>query len=314
MGGSTSRKAEEIPNAPKRKSGQVVTETEWEKIVVLALRGHKVRAIARMTGFHERTLRRFWAEGFQRAPWGMTPIRRIIEEEQAKARALRERIGEDRDDPTPFEENERRLVETQLGAASLAEKEAAKRDALEARTAEGQLVKLARGNVIALAGAAVGLVRPAMTVAKAIAKTLESRVIENKLNPEEGIAMLREIARYTKDVVETGHKAMEMERLLLGDPSGGGKLVSDAASMTLDEARAELGNAAKIHAAMEARGWTLVAGGAGAKPAEDGEGQAFDTTTTRTASTETAPQANDQAGATSEAGAEHDEPEEDPET
>lgn len=261
MAGSANRKGEENYRGPKRKGGQAVTEQEWEQIVVLAMRGNSVPAISRMIGFHERTIRRFMVHGFPRAPWGQTPIRTLIEHEQAKARALRERIGEDRNDPTPFEAEEKAIVEAQLGAATLPEREAAKRDALASRTQEGQLVKLARGNVLALAGAAVSLVGPANRLAVEIGARIGDRVKLGNLKAEDGIALLKSISSYLKEIVETGHKAMEMERLLLGDPSAGGKLASDAANMSLDDAMTELGNAARVHAAITARGWTVHKGG-----------------------------------------------------
>lgn len=265
--------------------GRRVTEKQWEGIIVLALRGNNVPAISRMTGLHIRTLRRMWAVGYPKEPWGQTPIRRIIEEEQAKARALRTQIGE-ADNPTPFEAEEKANVEAQLGSASLVEKTAARRDALESRVAEGQLVKLARGNVVQLAGAAVGLVAPAAKVARAIGKLLAKRAEAEEINAEEGIATLREIARYLKDVVEAGHRAMEMERLLLGDPSSSGKLAQDAASMSEDEALTLLGNAAKVHAAMAARGWSIVKGGAPKREsAAAAQGQRFDTAASHTSET-----------------------------
>lgn len=280
-------KLEELPKGPKRKSGQAITEQEWEKLVVLALRGHTFAALARMTGFNERTVRRFWHEGFKREVWGQTPIKAIVEQEQAKARALRQRIGEDRDDPTPMEEAERIRVEQQLGAASLEERETAKKDALHARTAEAQLVKLARGNVLALAMASVALMKPAKLVATEIGKSIAESVTAGSIKPDQGFALLKQTAALVKDIVATGHEAMEMERLLLGDPSGAGGLAKDAANMSTDEALTELSNASKVFASIERRGLRLVKGGSepAAANGAPAAGEAFDTSAGHAVST-----------------------------
>ena len=276
-----SKKEQQYRGRETRLPGSPLKESDWEKVVVLKLRGNNNAAISRMTGIGERTLWRLWTYGNPKQPWGQTPIRRIVEEEQAKARALRTQVGDGRNE-SPLETDERIKVETQIGSATLVEKQAAKKDALESRIAEGHLVKLSRGNVIALAASAVGLVKPASKVAKAIGRVIEGLAEQENYDAELGLRMLREIARYMKDIVETGWRAMEMERLLLGDPSNSGKLASDAASMTDDEAMTMLGNAAKVHAAMTARGWSVVTGGTAkqSEPAKDASadhGQAFDT-------------------------------------
>lgn len=250
---------EEMPAGPKRKGGQPLTEQEWEKIVVLILRGHTFAAVARMTGFHERTIRRFHKEGFQREPWGQTPIRILVEQEQAKARAARLAFGADRPDPSPVEAAEAAALDGQLSAATVAERGAARTDALNARTAEAQLVKLSRGNVLALVGASVSLMKPAQEVAKAIGKAISENVTLGSMKPAEGFALLRQISGLLREVVGTGAQAMEMERLLLGDPSGAGGLAKDAANMSEDDALVELGNAAKVFRSLERRGLRLVA-------------------------------------------------------
>lgn len=250
---------EETAAGPKRKGGQPLTEQEWEKIVVLVLRGHTFAAVARMTGFHERTIRRFHKEGFQREPWGRTPIRMLVEQEQAKARAQRLAFGADRPDPSPAEADEAATLDGQLAAATVAQRGAARTDALNARTAEAQLVKLSRGNVLALVGASVSLMKPAKAVADAIGTSITKMVDAGGMKASEGFALLRQISGLLREVVGTGAQAMEMERLLLGDPSGAGGLAKDAASMTEDDALVELGNAAKVFRSLERRGLRLVA-------------------------------------------------------
>lgn len=282
--------AEETPHPHgfairKRNPGEALNEVDWAKVTAILLRGHSFASSSRMTGIHERSLRKYWTQGYPSKPWGQTPIRQIAEQEKAKSRALRERIAE-RDTPTPIEREEAERIEGQLGAASFEEREASKKDALGARTAEATLVKLARGNVTALAAATVGLLRPAKLLAAKIGESITRTIDEGKIEPIEGVRLLRQTAGFVKDVVETGYRAMEMERLLLGDPSGGGKVAQDAESMSTDDVMVELGNASKVFASLEARGLRVIQGGRG-EPAQQGvapteQGVAFDATTSRT--------------------------------
>lgn len=297
---------ESLAGPGKRTPGHGISEEDWIRVELLILRGHAFTAVGRMTGLNERTVRRLFHEGYPSQPWGQTPIKVKLAAEQAKARA--QLVARKEVKPTPAEAEELARVEGLIGAATLPERVAAKSDALEARTAEAQLVRIARGNVTALAGAAVGLLKPATALAREVGRLVLADVdasarSEKTIAPDAALGLLRDCARFMKDIVETGHKAMEMERLLLGDPSGSGKTVRDADNMTIDDALVELTNGAKVLAGLEAKGLRVIqggkspAGGGEGEPAAEpspspaeaapaapgGEGQAFDASTSRTA-------------------------------
>lgn len=285
--------------------GVAVTEGEFAIVFELYRRGYNARQIADATGRNERTIRKYWHDGIRGAAWG-TPIRVQLENEKTAARIRR-------DEAVLLEEKDRQI---HAEAAAIANRSAAKRDALDARTAEANLVKLVRGDVSALAGAAVGLLPAATRLATAIGQAVDKLAKSTELDPEKGLAVLQRTSRFIRDVTEAGHKAMEMERLLLGDPTGGGgKLASEAANMTVDDAMVELQNASMVFESLKARKLRLIQGGAAGEastapaeastpeaPALDGGGVAFDAARSHVVNG-TGPGVN---GATSEAGEKSD--------
>lgn len=253
----TGKYDEAHPRADRR-----LNEEDWHKVFLLRLRGNTFAATARIAGIGERTVRRLWHEGHPLHAWGQTPMKVLFEQEQQKARALRAEIpGDDGKDMSPLEADEKAVIEGQLGAATFQERKAAKTDALVARTAEATLVRLVRGNAQAMAGASVALMKPAQAIAKRIGENLMLRANAAEINALEGIALLRQTAGLLKDIVESGYKAMEMERMLLGDPTGGGKTAQDAENMSIDDAMTELGNAALVFRGLEAKNLRLIQGG-----------------------------------------------------
>lgn len=253
-----------------------------------------------MLGMHERTVRRLLKHGYPNAPWGKTPINAIVEQERAKARALRATMPGDTpteaDNLTPLEAEERARIEGVVGAATLKERTEARKDALEARTQEAAMVQTSRVNVITLAAAGLALVRPAQRIAEGIARHVENQLdmaaaTGGSMDPAKGLALLKETAKILKDVVETGQKTMEMERLLLGDPSAGGKVLQDAENMSDEDMLVDLTNATKILGSLERKGLRLVQGGRGVvvpkgdAPAGAGEGSVFDASASRTTTT-----------------------------
>lgn len=283
-----------------------INEEQWHTLVQLMLRGHTQGEAATMTGLNARSVRRYWTVGFPSQAWGKTPIRVLFEQARAKARAARQAEIDSGQTPagpdlTPAEKEDLEHVTGLLGSATVEERKAATKDAIDARTSESQLVRMARGNVVILSGAAIGLLRPMKLVAIKVAKLVETAVADEKADAREGLKMLRETARILKDIVETGHRAMEMERLLLGDPSGGGKIVSTAATMTDDEVLTELGNASLIHRSLELR---LIRGGRKDDAAASrGEGNAFEPSASRTAAASTERSASDERGTAGAGGA-----------
>ncbi len=189
--------------------------------------------------------------------WAATPIDALAAEEKVRIRAQRGETLSSEQAPLP----------PPIGApVAPTQATAARHDALEARTNEAIMVKSARANVLGMMSAGLALVRPAQKIAMAIMRAVEAGIDGANgvaKDPMASLIILREVAKTLRSVIESGHKAMEMERLILGDPAAGGQTSSDADSMTDEDMLIELSNAAKVYSSLERKGLRLVQGGRG---------------------------------------------------
>lgn len=193
----------------------------------------------RAAGVNYRTAQKAWEQGFPGRPGWERPMSAMILEEQEAARA---RIKE--------------LEATiQAQAADLEarrradEKAKAIQDATETRVQEGQMIRSARAGAMGLLRTlnilTMGTARIGARMKDAL-DALADRVNEDgspvTLSASEAGSMIQvclKLADAMKKVVETGQTAMEMERLLLGEPQ---KIVGhqQMEEMTLGQAQAEL--------------------------------------------------------------------------
>jgi hypothetical protein len=203
------------------------------------------------------TARNTWNYGLGASyEFGQRPIKEIIAEEQTMARAeLGRRYAAEQ---TAAEDRARReadptgLASRELPASSA---EAARRDAVDSRAAEAQLVRVARSNVVAMAGVTAKLLRGTVT----FASNLSKRISEDKDMPiDKGVLLIKRIAEVTRTTAQAGDLVLDMERKLLGDSDR----VPDESTMTMEQAAIEIRDAQDALDRAEALGLTVLDGGA----------------------------------------------------
>lgn len=225
---------------------------------------------ARSAGVTRKTATRAWRTGWPKRKW--PPIRTVLEEEVRLARAARlEAVtlaaahGKSPEEAvaaavvTPALTGQgARQGNTQLqaapkdsvhrpGIAAELDRLKAQQDAVEARTQEGQLVKLSRGNTIALMAATAHLLKSAISRASDLDEEL--RKGEVKMTPQQVTKFVTGCAYLAKNAAEAGKLTMEMERLLLGAPTEIIGIRSDR--LSLDDARAIIDMAGRALARVE---------------------------------------------------------------
>lgn len=177
---------------------------------------------AELAGCDPRTAKRAWELGFSWAreeSGARRPIREIIGEEQELARA---RLEEERQAAA-----RRAADDEQKKKAEVREKAA--RDATDARVQEAQLVRLARTASLQLLGTLTRVSTGAAKVGEHIARALDELASldpvtkqPKKLTPLEMASMTRLMNSLTtslRQANEAASRAMEMERVLLGEPT-----------------------------------------------------------------------------------------------
>jgi hypothetical protein len=145
-------------------------------------------------------------------------------------------------------EKERQKTEEEILAALTSDeavmREKAREDAIVARVAETRLVREARQNAIELLSNSKELLRGFGKFAPRVVTYLQSMKIESDEDVERAARVLWRIATSARSATEAGMKVLQMERLLLGQPTEiiGVKDVSD---MSDTDALNELEEAAR---------------------------------------------------------------------
>jgi hypothetical protein len=203
-----------------------------------------IQGAARKAGVVWRTAERAWEQGWPRV--GFKAIKLVLEDDRRAARAA---------------------IEAEAAAKrAMAEKERedARKNAIEARKQEGQMVQFARAQSLQCLTAAVELGRTARGLGQAAKELLEGEAEKLRrwtayeravlagdttatppefarpaMRPEAVLSVLQRISSYGEDVVATAHQVMQMERLFLGQPETLIGVV-DVAEMTVEEAEAHI--------------------------------------------------------------------------
>ncbi len=179
--------------------------------------------VSQMVGCTRACATHAWKKGWvPRVPWAK-PISLLLEEEKEAARAL---------------VAQRNLSEAEEAGLL---REQARREAIEAHAAEGQMVRLARSDATSLL-AAVGKLQPSL---HRLSEKLGRMLMDDgeKMTRREAAALLGMLSRTTKEALAAGQVAIELERLHLGAPTqilG----VQDVGEMSTEEAVREIEAAA----------------------------------------------------------------------
>jgi hypothetical protein len=154
-----------------------------------------------------KTAKRAWDEGWPR--YQMKPIKDVLNLEEISSRRLLEKERE--------KNEEQILVSIASDEALLKEK--ARQDAITARVSETLLVRAARDNVVELLANTKELLKGFQQVAPKVALFLETMEVNDQQQAERTAMLLWRIAISSRAAVESGWKALQMERLLLGQPT-----------------------------------------------------------------------------------------------
>lgn len=176
------------------------------------------RAAAEAAGVDRRTARRAWLTG-----WGpdRPAMRDVIEKERVLARAELARES---------------LAERARMAPALAAD-----DAAHARAQEAQLVRLARGNAIALLGVSAQSLRGALKLSERLREEVESPPAGTPpMSATRAARLLGLVAQTMHRAAVVGKLSMEMERIHLGEPTQVIGIQAVPASVSIDDAREEL--------------------------------------------------------------------------
>ena len=218
--------------------------------------GHAAHA-AEAAGCDRRLARKAWFDGIRWASEGTgarRPIKDIIEEEQAVARARLEEEAA----------LQRKLTAEQEAKRQIEIKEKAARDATDSRVQEAQVVRLARGSAANLLASVGSISAGAAKVAQQVRAALDR--LAAAIDPGTGeakpltliecrslVGLVNTLSTSVRQANDAASRAMEMERLLLGEP-GSYVGVVNYDTMTLEEAERRVQFAARAFARAREKG------------------------------------------------------------
>lgn len=157
-------------------------------------------------------------KGNVKYPWAK-PIRDVLRNEQAEARARQMRIEEE------------------ARASDRKKREEMRQASIEAISQEAQVVKAMRANVIGLNRITGQVILAALPVVERLKASLETA----QLDPKKVTDILARVAYLARQTSESARLAIELERLRLGDPNEVIKELPGVTDVTPEEAAAELG-------------------------------------------------------------------------
>lgn len=169
---------------------------------------------AERAGVNWRTAKRYWDTGRPDAPdIRAKPISVVLLEEQEAARARMTELQK-QVDTLAVELEAKRRQEQQAKAVA---------DATDTRVQEAQVIRMARGATQGLLVTLTNLSKGAAKVGVRVAKNLE-RIANDPTDMKNGelVDMVRTIGALTtalRQANDAGRQAMEMERMLLGEPT-----------------------------------------------------------------------------------------------
>lgn len=222
-----------------------------------------LRHCAKMAQCDIRTAKKLWETGLvgNPDPRCHKSIRELLQEEQNAARA--------------------QLAEAQAAAKRIQESEQARKraeehnkavhDAAKGRAEEAGMIRLARASATQLLATSAQLSGSLTKVAIKVKSVIEDMAnpVDDAGNPRKlevkdahnVVNLMTKLTQAARQASEVAHKAMEMERLLLGEP---GKIVQHQVSvegMHVDELAQRMALAAKAVAVMKARGVNVLTDG-----------------------------------------------------
>ena len=228
-----------------------ITRDFYDALVV-AFREHPGEAVAaaKKAGVTYRTAKRGWEQGWPSAGDFARPIQEVIGEEQAEARAQRQKT---------FDQEE-------------STRSAIRRDAIDTRSQEGVVVRIARNNAVGYLGASQQMLVGVTSLAKRLRAELESLSepigtevgddgVERPVFPDLDMGKALRLMQTTASALRQGNEAaliaMRMERLHMGEP----EMHLGVQVETMEQAEQHVARATRALERARRKGLSLVSNG-----------------------------------------------------
>lgn len=170
-------------------------------------------AVAKEAGVHRSTVAKAWTEGWPR--YDLPPIDEALARDAAAARAILQ-DGRVEAEPARLDVTPEEAARIQAHVDAEIERTKARLDVAVARAEEAKGVRVFRRNAIALGGMVAQLSRQMLTLPALLEAAIERDA--DKLSAKDLVGLMRSSTRVAKESVEAMHRAMVLERLLLGEP------------------------------------------------------------------------------------------------
>jgi len=247
-----------VESGASMKRGRISSEQAEQMLQSFRERPGIASAAAKAAGVDPRTAKMAWDKGLRGCydEKYHTPFRERINQERIEARAR-------------METEEKNAAE--LAAKLEAERRAevlknAQKDATDSRVQEATMVRMARSGVIVLLNTLAQVSAGASTVGKKVRTSLEEigNDPSRELTLKETVSLTQMLNRLTtalRQANDAAQKAMEMERLLLGEPTNITAHVQ-LEPVTAEEAREKIAQVERTLRTLEAEGVKTVDGSA----------------------------------------------------
>lgn len=210
---------------------------------------------ARTAGCHAKTGRKAWAKGLKVIgfPQYNRPFKDILAEEQVEVRARMEAAQREAQRLAAQQEAERR------GGA----REKALEDVTKQRSQEEALVRSARAATLVLLNNVTNIAAGATALGQKVRRSLEEHAAVAEVltlrQAKDIVAMVGRLSTSLRQLNDAGQKAMEMSRLLVGEPT---KIVGvqHLEGITMAEAKQRVEAAQRAMARLEAKGISVLDG------------------------------------------------------
>lgn len=204
----------------------------------------------RAAGISFDSAKRLWFFGIPSAEFSAPPIKDMLGSEKELGRAERE-----------LKKKKDAIEEVRDELADEIRAEAARRDAIDAREKEGQILKLARQNAISSMASLVRIGQGIQVVSQKTLESLNKIANEEDYDHSKGIAVLRAYAKSIREVASASQTIMEMERLYMGEPTEIVGVTTDIDNLTIEQLAKEIEKTETALDRAQQRGIIVLEGG-----------------------------------------------------
>jgi hypothetical protein len=223
--------------------GRALSQEQVSKLLLsYRARPGDASAAAREAACDVRTARKAWDFGLTSTLGCERPLRDVIEQEQVETRARLEQMRA---------EQERQLSDEEAARRRKAA-EQARTDATESRMQEAQMIRIARAGAAQLLASLTTIGKSTVVLGEKVRAALAETYSKEQITLPEANALVRLInsmATSMRQANDAALRAMEMERLLLGEPTNIlGVVHAEALTLTEAEDRINAATEALQHA------------------------------------------------------------------